>query len=68
MKMKRLMNNLKSFDDIMNLVWIAIFLMVIKSSNAIQYTKMAYYKLRKIPYYMITEHKFGVKICYRNDK
>ena len=66
--MKRLLNNLRSWDDFMNIVLTVIVLIVVKISSTIQYMKMFYYKIRGIPCYMITDHKFGEKICYRIEK
>ena len=53
--------------NILNNILIAILSVVIKVINSVQYIKMGYYKMRGIPYYMYTDHKFGEKICNRID-
>jgi hypothetical protein len=63
--MKRLINNLKSSEDILNVLLIAAVLVIVKTSNGVQYVKMGYYKIRGIPCYMYRDQKFGEKTCYR---
>jgi len=63
--MKRLLNNLKSSEDILNVLLIALVLAIVKTSNFAQYVKMFYYKVRGIPCYMHRDQKFGEKTCYR---
>jgi hypothetical protein len=57
--------------NILNNILIAILFVVIKVINSVQYIKMGYYKIRGIPYYMYTDHKFGIKDrlrVYYNEK
>lgn len=59
---------MRSWDDFMNIVLTVVVLTIVKVSNTIQHMKMFYYRIRGIPCYMITDHKFGEKICYRKEK
>lgn len=45
-----------------------ILMSIIKTSNGFQHLKMTYYKIRGIPCYVLVDHKFGEKMCYRRDK
>jgi hypothetical protein len=64
--MKRLYNNLRSWDDFLNLVLISIVMLTVYITNSSQYLKMWYYKLRGIDCFMYTaDSKFGVKRCVR---
>lgn len=66
--MRRIWNNIRTWDDFMNTVLTGILFIIIKVLNSCQYIKMGYYKIFGIPCYMITDHKFGEKICYIKDK
>lgn len=63
--MKRLWNNIRTLDDIMNTILTSVVFTIVKTSNGIQYIKMGVYKIRGVKCYMFHDHKFGEKYCYR---
>ena len=64
--MKMLLNNIRSWDDFLNVILMAILMVVIYSTNGTRHLKMWYYKLRGIECFMYTDDpKFGIKRCMR---
>lgn len=64
--MKRLYNNLRSWEDFLNLVLMIIVMLIVYTINGSQHLKMWYYKLRGIDCFMYTaDPKFDVKKCVR---
>ena len=63
--MKRFLRNFRTVDDVMDTLCWGILTAIIKILNAIQYTKMYYYKIRQIPCYMTRDYKFGEITCNR---
>ncbi len=66
--MKRLFRNIKSWNDILNIILILLATSIIKIVNAFNYLKMCYYKIRKVPYYFSNDIKFGILSCHRKEK
>jgi hypothetical protein len=66
--MKRLLNNMRTWDDFMNTLLVGIFYILIKIANAITYVQYAYYKLRGIPCAILTDHKTGGKYVVKETR
>jgi hypothetical protein len=66
--MKRLIENLKTKEDILNIIVTFILWVIIRFHNLTQYIKFMHYKALRIPCEMSTDYKLGSKYCYRTDK
>jgi|TARA_R110000822_G_scaffold165694_1_gene306187 hypothetical protein len=65
--MKRLLNNMRTWDDFLNTFLVAILYIFIKAVNGTAYAQYAYYKLRGIPCAIHTEGKFGDKYIVKDE-
>lgn len=66
--MKRLINILKTKEDILNIIINLSLWIIIRFHNLTQYIKFMHYKALRIPCEISTDYMLGSKYCYRTDK